>query len=215
MCTYRNGLNRHRPYSLKNGKMIPIKQSVLKIDPQTNVRSTKGEGWVLAVTPEYLEEYDKRKTAEKQLENPEAKPLRNLARRRQLEKYNAYKEEIRWLAKKQNFVMPQGYFALWFYVPHPKSWRPSKVKEMLYKPHQATPDWDNFIKALFDALMPRKKRMWGQKGTQDDRVVHCGAIFKIWVLPDEGCIKVIEYAENEFMGVFDHGHPNYKDPGQE
>ena len=182
--------------------MIPIKETVIKIEPQTHVRSTKGDSWLFAVTDEYLTEYDQKRV----LENPQAKPGRNLNRKRQLEKYNAYKQELSWVVKKQGFTMPHGYFALWFYIPHPPSWRPKKVKEMLYKPHQSTPDWDNYIKALFDALMPRKSRTRGEKGV-DDRLIHCGAIFKVWVLPEEACIKVVEYEVDEFMKVFKDGHP--------
>jgi hypothetical protein len=185
--------------------MIPIKQTVINIEPQTNVRSTQGDRWLFAVTDDYLEEYDKRKA----LDHPKGIPGRNLPRKRQLEKYNAYKAELLWMAHKHGFKMPHGHFALWFYVPHPPSWRPKKVAEMLYKPHQTTPDWDNFIKALFDSLMPRKKRSRGEKGSQDDRLIHCGAIFKVWVLPGEACIKVLEYPDGEFLNEFRHGHPSY------
>lgn len=80
---------------------------------------------------------------------------------------------------------------------------------MLYQPHQSTPDWDNFIKAMFDALMPRRNRSRGDKGA-DDRLIHCGAIFKVWVLPGEACIKVLEYGSADFMEVFKHGHPAHK-----
>ena len=147
-------------------------------------------------------EYDQKRT----LENPQAKPGRNLNRKRQLEKYNAYKEELRWIVKKNGFVMPQGYFAIWFCIPYPKSWRKQKIKEMLHKPHQSTPDWDNLTKSLFDALMPRKKRTNGEKGP-DDRLVHCGAIFKVWVKPEEACIKVIEYSSESFIDAFKDGSP--------
>ncbi len=78
---------------------------------------------------------------------------------------------------------------------------------MLYKPHQSTPDWDNLTKSLFDALMPRKKRTNGETGT-DDRQIHCGAIFKVWVLPDEACVKIVEYDTVEFMEAFKHGLPS-------
>lgn len=175
---------------------------MLEIAASTHVRSTKGDRWLFAVTDEYLEEYDQKRIEEY------GKPGRNLNRKRQLEKYNAYKEELRFIAAKTGFKMPVGNFALWFYLPHPKSWRRKKLAEMLYKPHQSTPDWDNLTKALFDALMPRKSRTSGEKGA-DDRLIHCGAIFKVWVLPDEACIKVLEYEENDFMDAFIHGHPKY------
>lgn len=182
--------------------MIPTKITVLNITPSTNVRSTQGDKWLFAVTDEYLAEYD-----EKRLETHN-KRGGNMRRKRQLEKYNAFKQEIAYLAEKQGFVMPKGYFAVWFYVPIPKSWRKKKVAEMLYKPHQNMPDWDNFVKAAQDGLMPRKSRTTGEKG-RDDRSIHCVAVFKVWVKEDESCIKILEYNEAEFISVFEHGLPNY------
>ena len=182
--------------------MNPIKTTIIQIEPATNVRSTQGDRWLFSVSDEYLEEYDNKRVL------LEGKKGRNVCRKRQLERYNGFKEEVRWLAAKQKFEMPRGYFALWFYVPHPKSWRKDKIKENLYKPHETTPDWDNFIKALFDALMPRKSKTKGEKGS-DDRRIHCGTPFKVWVKPEEACIKILEYDKDEFMEVFKHGHPSF------
>lgn len=182
---------------MKNGNMIPKKVTKLKIEPQTHVRSTKGDKWLFAVEESYLEEYDKRKG----LLHPEGKPGRNLNRLRQLEKYNAYKAEIRNIAGQQGFIMPHGYFAIWFLIPYPKSWRRKKVLEMAYKPHQNTPDCDNMIKAFLDGICPRKKRGNGEMGT-DDRQVHCYAAFKIWVPKEESCIKIVEYDQDEYLSVF-------------
>jgi Holliday junction resolvase RusA-like endonuclease len=184
--------------------MIPKKITVLKIEPQTHVRSTKGDSWLFAVTDEYLMEYDQKRT----FSDPDAKPGRNMNRKRQLQKYNAYKEDLRWQAKNWFFTVPDGYFAIWFYVPHPKSWRPKKVKEMLYKPHQNTPDCDNMVKSFLDSLMPRRNRTKGAKGA-DDRKVHCYAPFKVWVLPGEECIKILEYNANDYTKEFEHGLPNF------
>jgi hypothetical protein len=187
---------------LKNGRMIPIKITELKIEPQTHVRSTKGDSWLFAVSDEYLEEYDQKRV----LADPNAKPGRNLNRKRQLEKYNAYKEELRWLAKKGGFSVPEGYFAIWFCVPYPKSWRPKKVREMLYTPHQNTPDCDNMMKSFLDGLMPRRNRSKGQTGA-DDRKIHCYAAFKVWVNHVEARIRVVEYDKGEYMEVFRNGSP--------
>ncbi len=180
--------------------MTPIKTTVIPILPSTHVRSTQGDRWLFKVSDEYLLEYDNKRVLEG------GKVGGNRRRKAQLEKYNAYKQEIRWWAAKNNFTMPVGYFALWFYVPMPKSWRKKKRAEMLYMPHDNTPDWDNFIKALFDSLMPRKSKTKGEKGS-DDRRIHCGAVFKIWVSDDECCIKILEYNKNDFEKVFIDGHP--------
>lgn len=182
--------------------MIATKITVIDIHPSTNVRSTQGDKWLFGAADDYIEAYDNKRIL------LHGKKGRNMARKRQLEKYNAYKQELRNICTKQGFEMPLGYFALWFYVPYPKSWRKPKIAANLYKAHQTTPDWDNFIKAMFDGLMPRKSRYKGEKGV-DDRKVHCGAIFKVWVRPEEACIKVVEYAEEDFTEQFKEGHPSF------
>ena len=182
--------------------MTPTKITTIEICPSTNVRSTQGDRWLFSVSDEYLQKYDERRM------ELQGKKGRNVTRKRQLDRYNCFKEEMRLLALKQRFEMPLGYFAVWFYVPYPKSWRKDKIAENLYKPHQSTPDWDNYAKAMFDALMPRKSKVRGQKGC-DDRRIHSGAIFKVWVKPEEACIKILEYDCSEFMEVFKHGHPSF------
>lgn len=168
----------------------------------TNVRSTQQQQWVLKANDEYLRMYDMRRLAEK------GKKGNALARKKQMVRYNSFKEEVRLLALKERFTMPSGYFAIWFYIPHPLTWRKKKINEMLYKPHAATPDWDNLIKALFDGLMPKKNKRMGEKGG-DDRRIHCGAAFKVWVKRNEGCIKILEYDKDEFINSFHHGHPSH------
>lgn len=179
--------------------MKPIKITTIEIQPQTNVRSTKGDSWLFAVSDEYLADYDAQRADKK----PGAKKGRNLNRKRQLEKYNSYKEELRWLAEKQSFVVPDGYFVIWFCIPFPKSWlrRKKKCAEHENKPHQSMPDCDNMIKAFLDALVPRKKRVNGEKGS-DDRRVHSYAAFKIWVKPENACIRIAEYNKDEFLSTF-------------
>ena len=80
---------------------------------------------------------------------------------------------------------------------------------MIYTVHQNTPDLDNYLKQLYDSIMPRKNRLKGEKGI-DDRKIYCYAAFKVWVPLEEACIKVIEYDAGEFMEAFKHGYPSYK-----
>jgi Holliday junction resolvase RusA-like endonuclease len=157
---------------------------------------------LFAVSDEYLIGYDRKRV----LADPNAAPGRNLNRKRQLQRYNSYKEDLRKIALERRFVMPHGYFAIWFYIPIPKSWRPAKVKEMLYSPHQSTPDCDNMIKSFLDGIMPRRNKAKGEKG-MDDRKVHCYAAFKMWVKPEEAGVKILEYDDIEFMKTFEHGLP--------
>lgn len=175
--------------------MTPIKTTTIPIHPSTNVRSTQGDRWLFSVTDEYLEEYDKRRI------ETHGKAGRNLNRKRQLEKYNAYKEEIRYWADKNDFVMPLGYFAIWFYLPFPQSWRKPKRDIMGGKPHMSTPDLDNMLKAIFDSIMPRRNRISGDKGA-DDRKIHNYAAWKVWDQPGAERIVIAEYSPDEYERVF-------------
>lgn len=183
--------------------MIPIKTTIIPIHPSTHVRSTKNEGWLLAdsVSYEYLEGLDNKRLITKGKKGTLA------ARKKQLEIHNAHKQEMRDWAARNEFKMPLGYFAVWFYVPMPASWRKKKREEMLYTVHQNTPDLDNYLKQKFDSIMPRKNRLKKEKGV-DDRKIFCYAAFKVWVEWDEACIKVLEYNPDDFMAAFKHGHPN-------
>lgn len=104
--------------------------------------------------------------------------------------------------------MPHGYAAVWFYVPMPQSWRKKKRQEMIYTVHQSTPDLDNYLKQLYDAIMPRKNRQKGEKG-EDDRKIHNYTAFKVWVPLEEAGMKIVEYDQIEYMKVFKHGHPGF------
>jgi Holliday junction resolvase RusA-like endonuclease len=175
--------------------MTPIKVTTIPIQPSTNVRSTQGDRWLFAVSDEYLEERDLKRMQEYGIAG------RSLARKRQLEKYNAYKEEIRYWAQKNQFVMPMAYFSIHFMVPFPQSWRKPRRVAMDGAPHTNTPDTDNMIKALFDSILPRRNRIAGQKGA-DDRKIHCYTVFKTWCQPGREGIVISEYNPTEYRSVF-------------
>ena len=183
--------------------MQPIKETIINIHPSTHVRSTKNEGWLLAdnVSYEYLAKLDVKRLLLKGKKGTLA------ARKKQLEINKAHKDEVKHWVVANNFVMPLGEFAVWFYVPMPKSWRPKKRAEMLHTVHQNTPDLDNYLKQLYDSIMPRKNRLLKEKGT-DDRKVYSYAAFKVWVEWEDACVKIIEYAPEDFLHAFRHGHPD-------
>lgn len=177
--------------------MLPIKITSIPICPSTNVRSTQGDRWLFSVSDEYLEAYDQKRLEEK------GKIGGNLRRKRQLEKYNAYKDEVRYYIDKSKFIIPLGYFAVWFYIPFPKSWRKKKRVEMANAPHMSTPDLDNLLKALFDSIMPRRSRISGEKGA-DDRKIHSYVAFKVWCLEDDARMDIVEYNDHEFISTFQY-----------
>lgn len=180
--------------------MTPIKTTVIPIHAATHVRTTRGEYWILKAEDEYLNKLDTRKL----LETGKAGGL--LRRKRQLYKAAQHKEELMFWVRKEDFKMPLGYFAIWFYVPMPPSWRQSKIDKFKHKPHQNMPDIDNFIKKTFDGIMPRRNRIARDKGA-DDRKIHCYTTFKVWVEFDEACIKIIEYKPEDFIEAFKDGLP--------
>ena len=175
--------------------MTPIKTTVIPIFPATNVRSTQGDRWLFKVSDEYLEEYDNKRIV------THGKVGRNLTRKRQLEKYNAYKEEVRYWVEKNQFIIPHGCISICFHIPFPKSWRQKKRDSMAGAPHQSTPDLDNLLKALFDSIMPRRNRVAGDKGA-DDRKIHSYASWKVWCAPGDERIVISEYNPQEYQSTF-------------
>ena len=67
-----------------------------------------------------------------------------------------------------------------FVVPVFTSWSKKKKAEMIGKPHQQTPDLDNYIKGLFDAVYAddsciweiTARKIWGEEGKLIIRGTH-------------------------------------------
>ena len=76
-----------------------------------------------------------------------------------VQRYWAYKHKIKHKLPK-NFKMPECRYHLIFYIPMPKSWSGTKRAEMMYMPHQQTPDKDNLEKAFLDAVCEEDKHVW-------------------------------------------------------
>ena len=81
-----------------------------------------------------------------------------------VQRYWDFKERVRTL----NIQVPVAGAHVVFWVEMPKSWSKKKKAEMCGKPHQQTPDWDNFAKGLFDAIY------------EDDSVVYDCRVSKYW-----------------------------------
>ena len=76
--------------------------------------------------------------------------------RKGVAKYWAFKEEVQ---LRKLAVAPEG-TQITFIIPMPKSWAAKKKREYCGKPHQQTPDIDNLIKALLDAIHEQDKHIW-------------------------------------------------------
>lgn len=135
------------------------KRTILQITPQTHVRATQGDRIFWQI--------------------PEDKLFPNgLKRKRRLEQYNDYRENLFKTAKAKNFIMPQHGAHLVFYLPVPKSWRPGRKAATHLLPHQSKPDLDNLIKAFKDALLVEDKEIWNYQAT------------KLWTNSDQGYIEI-------------------------
>ena len=72
------------------------------------------------------------------------------------------------LVKLHNVDLPKRGAMVIFCIPMPKSWSKKKKTEMSHKPHEQTPDIDNLLKGLMDAVY------------KDDSGVSDITVRKIW-----------------------------------
>jgi len=92
------------------------------------------------------------------------------------------KEAKRWYAyrdiiRAHNVQVPESGAMIIFYKPMPKSWSAKKKEEMAGKPMQQTPDVDNLLKGLLDAVY------------NDDACVFDIRVRKLWAY--QGAIEII------------------------
>ena len=177
--------------------MIPIKITRIPIMPSTAIRTTQNISKLMRIPEEWF-------TKPTSDEVSRIKKARLFNRRTQIETYLMYKEELNSICKRPGFKLPHGYFAIWFYIRVPKSWRVKKVEQFMGMPHQSTPDADNLIKGLWDGMMPKPNKNKGEKGSSDDRLVHCFSAFKVWSSYDESCIDIVEYSKDDYMAQFEY-----------
>lgn len=84
-------------------------------------------------------------------------------------RYRAFADQLRLEAQKQLIEWESvGTLCVTAYFSVPPSWPKSKKADMANQPHRQTPDADNVIKAVMDALFPR------------DEGIHCISLMKRW-----------------------------------
>jgi Holliday junction resolvase RusA-like endonuclease len=71
-------------------------------------------------------------------------------------KYYKFAKDVRNLG----IQVPECDAWIHFIMPMPKSWSLKKKIQMRGKPHQQTPDIDNLLKALLDAIYEDDKVVW-------------------------------------------------------
>jgi len=91
--------------------------------------------------------------------NPDKKDL--------FERYMQWKRDVKILAQAAGFDFASEELHVVFILAMPKSWPKKKQKSLNGQPHQQTPDTDNLVKALKDALFDEDKQVW--KESQEKR----------------------------------------------
>jgi len=71
-------------------------------------------------------------------------------------RYRSFKDECR----HAGVEVPESGCHVIFILPMPKSWSDKKKKELDGKPHQQTPDVDNLLKSLLDAIYTDDCGVW-------------------------------------------------------
>lgn len=97
----------------------------------------------------------------------------DLATKRRIKNYFAYKDAVLALSRKIRFAMPESGFHIKFFLPH-RLQRP----ELEGTPHQQKPDTDNMLKAFKDALCSRDQAIWDYRVT---KLWCCGKLGRIEV----------------------------------
>lgn len=150
--------------------MTKISRWRFYITPQTHLRVTSNEGWMLAreMTDKYLLEYGRKKYIQriaKGVKNP-GSPNAYYNRKKTILRYWEYKRIFKRLADLEVFDMPQSGAWLKFFFPMPVSWSKKKRKEKNFTLHTSRPDVDNCTKAAFDSLMLEDSGIWDYRASK-------------------------------------------------
>lgn len=159
---------------------------ILPITPQTSIRMTQGDKTVFRIPEKCYKGRSGTGCAEWR-RTGFCKHTLNKAgrlRKRRIEKYNRYKDDLRYLAKKARFTLLDYGCSIYFYFPVPKRWSEADKIAMHGQPHQRRCDLDNAIKAFLDSLRH-----------DDERVAQFSGVGKFWVNAEEGFIEILQYQE--------------------
>lgn len=102
------------------------------------------------------------------------------ARKRRIERYNKYRTDLFFIAKKAGFELPTCGWSLYFYFPVPKRWSKRKKIEMHGQLHLQKPDESNLLKAFEDSI-----------SVSDENIAQMSGLGKFWVNQDRGYIEII------------------------
>lgn len=90
-----------------------------------------------------------------------------------VERYRAYKDELKLLCWMCRWIPPEDNLEVTFVLPMPQSWSERKKRRTEGEPHKSRPDLDNLVKGFKDALLVEDsgvhtynkiKKVWGRRG---------------------------------------------------
>ena len=88
-------------------------------------------------------------------------------KRQSVLKFFAFRDAVRQSsAWKTLELLDMDSFKIVFHVPMPKSWSKKKKTQYDGKPHQQTPDLDNFLKAWKDSVYEEDAIVWNVEATK-------------------------------------------------
>lgn len=165
-----------------------IREYYIPIHPtpalRINTSDNGGKGtWMLNKDDEYLREYD----AKKKSEGKEGYTLR---RKRSIEKYFGFKDELAHWFHTNKIEPPYKNFSIQFQIPVGQSIRKKIALERIGNDHEFRPDVDNLNKAYLDAFNKRASMPWF---IYKDCITNRIFLSKVWcAIGDEG-MRIREY----------------------
>lgn len=151
---------------------------------RVNNSGGKGQGvWVLKCTDEYLKAYDEKRLLE-------GKQGYTLRKKKQIEKYYSFKDEVAFWFKKNEITPPYKNFSIQFCIPVGDSIRPKIAEKRIGKDHEQRPDIDNNFKAFLDSFNKRKTMLWFD---YKDCITNRIFMSKIWCKQGDEGIRIREY----------------------
>ncbi len=154
-----------------------------------NASGGKGTGiWVLKCEDKYLEEYDRKRLLD-------GKQGYSLRKKKQIEKYYGFKDELAFWFKKNGIAPPYKNFSIQFRLPIGQSIRANIVQKRIGADHEQRPDADNLMKAYLDSFNKRKTMMWFD---YKDCITNRIFISKIWCRYGDEGIRIREYNYLDF-----------------
>lgn len=78
------------------------------------------------------------------------------------QKYFAFRNECRL----KRLTIPESGAHVTFVIPVPKSWSAKKKAAHINQPHRSTPDADNLLKAVLDAIYDDDRAVWDIRVTK-------------------------------------------------